>query len=143
MRRARPTVIALLATACSVLTLSSPALASKSATPSQAKALTRAIHATPVAGINSIPANRYRVSRVKISTVSKAWATASLVPVARFRNTFQGIYVVAVKLAGTSTWVVLDAGSAEVGCGTAPDPVLADLLGLKTGEQPCTGEGIV
>ncbi|MGH2902188.1 MAG: hypothetical protein ACRDK7_01120, partial [Solirubrobacteraceae bacterium] len=33
--------------------------------------------------------------------------------------------------------------TAEVGCGIAPDPVLADLLGLKAGEQPCApGEGI-
>ena len=51
--------------------------------------------------------------------------------------------MLAVKLAGKSTWVVVDAGTAEVGCGIAPDPVLADLLGLKAGEQPCApGEGI-
>ncbi|HEY3864826.1 MAG TPA: hypothetical protein VGL54_01905 [Solirubrobacteraceae bacterium] len=144
-RRTSPVAIALLAslTVLALLTFSSAALASKSATPAQVKALTSAIHATPVAAINKIPANRYRVSRVRISTVSKAWATASLVPTKRAQDTFQSSYVVAVRPAGTSTWVVVDVGSAEVGCGIAPDPVLADLLGLKTGEQPCPpGEGI-
>jgi hypothetical protein len=142
IHRARPAAIALLA-AASVLTLSSPALASKNATPSQIKALTRAARATPVAGINTIPASRYAVSRAKISTVSPSWASAWLEPGKRYRNTFQSIEVLAVKLAGTGSWVVVDAGTAEVGCGVAPDSVLADLLGLKAGEQPCPpGEGI-
>jgi hypothetical protein len=39
--------------------------------------------------------------------------------------------------------VVVDLGTAEVGCGIAPNAVLADLLGLKAGESPCPpGEGI-
>ena len=145
MRRSSPAAIALLAALAVLapLSLSSSALASKQASSSQTKALTRAIHTTPVAGINKIPANRYRVVRAKISTVSKAWAMASLVPTKRAQDTFQSSYVVAIKLAGTGTWVVVDVGSAEVGCGIAPDSVLADLLGLKTGEQPCPpGEGI-
>jgi hypothetical protein len=126
-----------------LLAFSGLALASKNATPAQVRALTRAIHATPVAGLNRIPASRYRVSRAKISTVSASWASASVEPTKRFQATLQGIEVVAVKPGGTSTWVVVDAGTAEVGCGIAPDPVLADLLGLKTGEQPCPpGEGI-
>ena len=145
MRRTSPAAIALLAASAvlAVLAFSGSALASKSATPAQLKALTRAIHATPVAGINTIPANRYQVSRARISTVSASWASAWVEPTKRFRATLQGIEVVAVKLAGKSTWVVVDAGTAEVGCGIAPDPVLADLLGLKVGEQPCApGEGI-
>lgn len=145
MRRTGPAAIARLAalTVLALLALSSPTLASKGATPAQLKALTRAIHATPVAGINKIPANRYRVSRAKISIVSTSWASAWVEPTKRFQATLQGIEVVAVKPGGTSTWVVVDAGSAEVGCGIAPDPVLADLLGLKAGEQPCPpGEGI-
>ncbi len=123
--------------------LSGTALASRNATPAQVKALTRAIHATPVAGINKIPTNRYRVTRAKISTVSTSWASGWVEPTKRFQATLQGIEVVAVKPGGTSTWVVVDAGTAEVGCGIAPDPVLSDLLGLKAGEQPCApGEGV-
>jgi hypothetical protein len=142
MHRAQSAAVALLAVV-SVLTLSSTALASKKATSSQVKALTRAVHVTPVAGINKIPSNRYQLKDAKISTVSRSWASASLVPTKRFQAMLQGIEVVAVKLAGTGTWVVVDAGSAEVGCGIAPESVLADLLGLKSGEQPCPpGEGI-
>jgi hypothetical protein len=142
MRRTSPAAIALL-TATAVLAFSGSALASKSATSAQLKALTRAIRATPVAGINTIPTNRYQVSRAKISTVSTSWASAWVEPTKRFQATLQGIEVVAVRLAGKSTWVVVDAGTAEVGCGVAPNSVLADLLGLKAGEQPCApGEGI-
>jgi hypothetical protein len=141
MRRTSPAAALIVASA--LLAFSGSALASKSATSAQLKALTRAIHTTPVAGINTIPANRYRVSRARISTVSTSWASAWVEPTKRFQATLQGIEVVAVKLAGKSTWVVVDAGTAEVGCGVAPDSVLADLLGLKAGEQPCPpGEGI-
>jgi hypothetical protein len=105
--------------------------------------LTSAVRTSAVGGIDKVPVNRYTVSRVRISTVSKAWAMASLVPRKSFARTFQPAYVVAVKLAGTSTWVVVDLGSAQVGCGIAPNSVLSDLLGLKREEQPCPpGEGI-
>jgi hypothetical protein len=143
LRRARSSAIVPFAV-ISILAIASPALASKNATPAQVKSLTRAARATPVAGINTIPTNRYVVSRAKISTVSPSWAAAWLEPGKRYRNTFQSIEVLAVKLAGTGSWAVVDAGTAEVGCGVAPDSVLADLLGLKAGEQPCPpGEGIV
>jgi hypothetical protein len=142
MRTVRCASIAL-AVAALCLTVIGPALASRSATPSQAAALTRAVRISAVGGIDKVPVDRYKVSRVKISTVSKAWAMASLVPTKAFVRTFQPAYVVAVKLAGTSAWVVVDLGSAEVGCGIAPDSVLSDLLGLKPGEQPCpVGQGI-
>jgi ABC-type glycerol-3-phosphate transport system substrate-binding protein len=144
-RRTSPAAVALI-TAFALLALlacSGSALASKTATAAQLRALTRAIRTTPVAGIDKIPANRYRVSRAKISTVSTSWASAWVEPTKRFQATLQGIEVVAVKPGGTSTWVVVDAGTAEVGCGIAPNAVLADLLGLKAGEQPCPpGEGI-
>ena len=145
LRRPSPHASALLAalTILALLALSSTALASRNATPAQLKALTRAIRATPVAGIGTIPAGHYRVTRAKVSTVSPAWASAWVEPTKRFQATLQGIEVVAVKLAGKSTWVVVDAGTAEVGCGIAPDSVLADLLGLKAGEQACAaGEGV-
>lgn len=121
----------------------SSALARKNATRAQARAVARAVRSSPVGGINRVPAKRYVVTKVKISTVSKAWAMASLQPTRAFRNSFQAASVVAVQPAGTRKWVVVDLGSAEVGCGIAPDAVLADLLGLKAGESPCPpGEGI-
>jgi hypothetical protein len=141
----RPAAAALIVASALLVLLASSAsaLASKTATPAQLKALTNAIRSTPVAGIDKIPANRYRVLRAKISTVSTSWASAWVEPTRRFQARLQGIEVVAVRLAGKSTWVVVDAGTAEVGCGVAPNAVLADLLGLKAGEQPCApGEGI-
>jgi hypothetical protein len=93
--------------------------------------------------IDKVPAKRYSVTNVRISTVSKAWAMASLVPTKGYRNTFQPASVVAVKPAGTREWVVVDLGTAQVGCGIAPNRVLTDLLGLKGTEVPCpTGAGI-
>jgi hypothetical protein len=125
------------------LVLAAGALARKNATPTQAKAVSQAVTSSPVGGINKVPTRRYTVTNVKISTVSKAWAMASLVPTKAFRKSFQAATVVAVQPAGTSKWVVVDLGSAEVGCGIAPNAVLADLLGLKRGESPCPpGEGI-
>jgi hypothetical protein len=119
------------------------ALASKSASRSQATAVTRAVQSSPVGGINKVPTKRYTVARVRLSTVSSAWAMASLLPTKAFRNKFQSAIVVAVRPAGTSRWVVVDLGSSEVGCGIAPNAVLADLLNLKSGESPCPpGEGI-
>jgi len=96
-----------------------------------------------VGGIDRVPAKRYRVTKVKISTVSRAWAIASLVPAKGYRRSFQPATAILVNPAGTRSWVLVDLGSAEVGCGIAPDAVLADLLGLKAGETPCPpGEGI-
>jgi ABC-type glycerol-3-phosphate transport system substrate-binding protein len=144
-RRTSPAAVAAIAASALLVLLAcgGSALASKTASSMQLKALTRAIHATPVAGIDKIPANRYRVTRAKISTVSTSWASAWVEPTKRFQATLQGIEVVAVKPGGASTWVVVDAGTAEVGCGIAPNAVLADLLGLKAGELPCPpGEGI-
>jgi hypothetical protein len=119
------------------------ALASRSASRSQARAVAQAVRNSPVAGINKVPTSRYAVTRVRISTVSSAWSMASLVPTRAARNTFQSATVVAVRPAGGSRWVVVDLGSDQVGCGIAPNAVLADLLGLKSGETPCpAGEGI-
>jgi hypothetical protein len=119
------------------------ALASKSASRSQATAVAQAVRSSPVGGINKVPTSRYSVRRVRISTVSSAWAMASLVPTKAARNKFQASTAVLVKPAGGSRWVVVDVGSAQVGCGIAPNAVLADLLGLKSGESPCPmGEGI-
>lgn len=119
------------------------AFASQRASRSQANAVTQAVRSSPVGGIDKVPARRYTVGKVRISTLSRAWAMASLVPTRASRNTFQTATVIAVRLAGTRTWVVVDLGSAQVGCGIAPNAVIADLLGLRSGESPCLpGDGI-
>jgi len=142
MFQRRLVALALLA-ALAFAALATTALASKKATRAQANAVTQAVRSSPVGGINKVPTRRYTVTKVRISTVSKAWAMASLQPTKAFRNSFQAASVVAVQPAGTGKWVVVDLGSAEVGCGIAPNAVLADLLGLKAGEAPCApGEGI-
>jgi hypothetical protein len=142
MRQVRLITLSLLGTA-SVLVPAGEALASTHATSSQASAVAKAVKSSPVDDIDKVPAKRYSVTDVRVSTVSKAWAMASLVPTKPYRNTFQPATVVAVKPAGTREWVVVDLGTAEVGCGIAPNRVLADLLGLKGTEVPCpTGAGI-
>ena len=68
------------------------------------------------------------------------WAIAQLVARPAFRTTFQNATVLAIRAAGTNGWVVVDLGAAEVGCGIAPNKVLADLFKAKT---PCPlGQGI-
>jgi len=142
MRHVRLTVLSLLG-AVSFLTAAGEALASTHATSSQASAVAKAVRRSSVDDIDKVPAKRYRVSDVRISTVSRAWAMASLLPTKAYRNTFQPATVVAVKPAGTREWVVVDLGTAQVGCGIAPNQVLSDLLGLKGSEVPCpTGTGI-
>jgi hypothetical protein len=92
-----------------------------------------------VGGLNKVPRNRYTVTGQRVSTVSRNWAIARLVATPAFRSTFQNATAVAVKLAGTSRWVVVDVGTAEVGCNIAPNKVLADLF--KT-TRPCGRGGI-
>jgi hypothetical protein len=116
-----------------------PADASRPAKAKERNGLTAAIHASTVAGLNKVPASHYRVADPRVSTVSTNWASARLVATPSFRSSFQNAVVVAVKLAGTNQWVVVDLGSADVGCGIAPDKVLADLFKTKT---PCPAGGI-
>lgn len=101
------------------------ASADRAATPSQKAQITKSVKASPVAGLHSVR-NRFKVTRVRVSTVSRAWATASIVAKPRFRATFQSGYVVLVR-PPAGPWVVVDAGSATVGCGVAPYRVLIDL----------------
>lgn len=101
------------------------ASADRAATPAQKTQIAKAVKASPVAGLRSVR-NRFRVTRARVSTVSRAWATARIVAKPRFRNTFQAGYVVLVR-PPAGRWVVVDAGSATVGCGVAPYKVLKDL----------------
>ena len=128
-----------------VLTLATAgdAIASTHATSSQASAVAKAVRSSPVDDINKVPTNRYTIGNIRISTVSKSWAMASLTATSAYRNRFQAATAVAVRPAGTREWVVVDVGTAEVGCGIAPNRVLSDLLGLKGAETPCpSGTGI-
>ena len=116
-----------------------PAEASRAANAKERSALTAAVHATRVAGLNTVPRSHYRVTGQRVSTVSRNWASARLVATPAARSTFQNAIVVAVKPAGTNQWVVVDLGSADVGCGIAPNKVLADLFKTTT---PCPSGGI-
>jgi hypothetical protein len=143
MRHARPIALSLLGAATTLLVAAGPAFASTHATSSQASAVAKAVRSSHVDDIDDVPTKRYTVTNIRISTVSKAWAMASLAPTKAYRNSFQPATLVAVKPAGTREWIVVDLGTAEVGCGIAPNRVLADLLGLKGTEVPCpTGTGI-
>jgi hypothetical protein len=119
--------------------LAAPAGASRAANAKERGGLTAAVHASQVGGLNKIPQSQYRVTDQRVSTVSNHWATAQLVATPAFRDSFQNATVIAVRLAGSSQWVVVDLGTADVGCGIAPDKVLADLF--KT-SQPCPSGGI-
>jgi len=116
------------------------ASASRAPTTKEQKGIANAVLATHVAGLNTVPRSHYRVTGERVSSVSGSWAKAEVVARPAYRSTFQNASVVAVRLAGTSQWVVVDLGSAQVGCGIAPNKVLADLFSTKT---PCpSGTGI-
>ena len=117
------------AAALSLLVAAGPAAASRRPTPGQAAAITRAVQASTVGGMNRVPRNRYVVSHRRISTVERSWAYARIEPRKRFQSTFQSAYVMLVNPAGKRTWVVVDLGSAQVGCGVVPAAVISDLLG--------------
>ena len=87
------------------------------------------------------PKSHYRLTGERVSSVSSSWAKADVVARPGFQSTFQNATVVAVRLAGTGQWVVVDLGSAQVGCGIAPNKVLADLFSTKTPCPPGTGIG--
>jgi hypothetical protein len=130
------------AAALSLLVAAPLAAASKRPSARQAAAITRAVHTSIVGGIDRVPRNRYAVSHRRISTVEPRWAYAQLQPRKRFQGTFQSAYVMLVNLAGTRTWVVVDLGSAQVGCGVVPAAVISDLLGGDAGCPPeVTGAG--
>lgn len=140
MHRFRTHLLALvLAGAALSIVFVASAEASRAPTRSQQSALTSAVHASSVGGLNRVPQRAYRVTGVRISSVSSSWAMADLTATRAYRSTFQNASVIAVKLAGTRRWVVVDLGSAQVGCGIAPDKVLADLFQTKDPCPPGTG----
>ena len=122
------------------MALATPAGASRAANAKERRALANAVHVSPVGGIDTVPRSHYRVTGQRVSTVSTSWAIARLSATPAFRTTFQDAIVLAIRPAGTNGWVVVDLGTAEVGCGIAPNKVLADLFKTK---HPCPpGQGL-
>ena len=121
------------------------ALASRPASRSQSRAITRAVRTTTVASVNKVPAREYRVTGIKITTLPSArngaWAIAQITPTGRFKNTLQGATVILVRSAGTSIWTAIDVGTSEVGCGATPNAVLQDLYG-QSGDVCPPGSGV-
>ena len=101
------------------------------ATAAEARAIVSAYRSSPLGDVNRVPRGNYRIVGIRVSKLAPAWATARQVPTPAARATFQPAYGVLVRLARTpgaaGPWVLVDVGSAEVGCGVAPRRVLADL----------------
>ncbi len=79
------------------------------------------------------------VQSIKVSTVSRSWAIASVNAKPAFEATFQSFVVVLLKVPrinNSTYWVVADFGGAFVGCGVAPLAVLRDLYRAR---RPCAG----
>jgi hypothetical protein len=142
MSRTRSTLAAA-AVLLACLLAAAPAGAARKATRAQTAALAKAVFASPVGGGDAGFKARFRVTDAKISTISRSWATATVAPKPRWQDSLQGGYAIAVQPAGTKQWVVVDFGTALVGCGIAPNSVIADLLGIKTIKTVCPpGEGV-
>jgi hypothetical protein len=137
--RSRLAALVLITTAFAAILVAS-ASASRAPTARVRKAIDNAVLTTHVAGLNHVPRSHYRVTGERVSTVSSSWAKAEIVARSGFQSTLQNATLVLIRPAGTQQWVVVDLGSAQVGCGIAPNKVLADLFATKT---PCPpGDGI-
>jgi hypothetical protein len=113
---------------------------SRPASAAERAAIERAYVTSPLGGVNRVPRSHYRVTGVRVSRLAPDWATAQQVPRPAFRGTLQGAYGVLLRLperpGAAGPWVLVDVGTASVGCTIAPARVLA---GLRV---PCPpGEG--
>ena len=97
------------AVAC--LALAGSAFASRPAHPSESRAIARAIRSSPdTRGVRG----KFDVMRVRISTVDRHWAVASVEPKKPYRHQLDGATAV-VHLAH-SRWSVRTLGTSDVGC---------------------------
>jgi len=135
----RTMLAALAAGAIALGAFAGPAAASKAPTASQAKQITRAVKTTKLGGANRVPKSWYTVDRIRISSLSDHWALAWQTATPKGEGKFQPAYFILVNPQGAKRWVVVSLGTALVGCGVAPDVVIADLVG-SPGCPP--GEGI-
>jgi hypothetical protein len=131
-----------LAVAALAMTFAASAAASRAPTSKERAAIGGAVYAASVyVGVNRIPRSHYQLTRQRVSSVSDSWATADLIARPGFRLKLGDATVVAVRVAGTEHWVVVDVGydyRGYVGCGIAPDAVLADLF---HDQRYCLGGG--
>lgn len=131
-----------LAVAALAMTFAASAAASRAPTRTERAAIASAVYAASVyIGVNRTPRSHYQLTRQRVSSVSDSWATADLIARPGFRLSNGDATVVAVRVAGTQHWVVVDVGydyAGYVGCGIAPDNVLADLFHDK---RCCLGGG--
>jgi hypothetical protein len=132
MHRLRLRLQLSLALAALAMTFTASAVASRAPTGKERAAIAGAVYAASVyIGVNRIPHNHYQLVNQRVSSVSGSWATADLIARPGFRLIKGDTTVVAVRVAGTDHWVVVDVGydyRGYVGCGIAPDNVLADLF---------------
>lgn len=134
----RSTLAALAAGALAVGVLAAPAAASKAPTKSQAAAIARAVETTTLGGANKLDRSWYTVGKIRVSSLSDAWALAWQLPTRAGDGRFQPAYFMLVNPPGSKRWTVVSLGTALVGCGVAPNVVVKDLTG---GGCP-PGEGI-
>ena len=111
---------ALVLGAVAALSGAAPAGALVGAAPADVPAIEGAVRSSPLtAGVDG---SRYAVRDVRVSAADPAWAAARLAPVGA---DLEPAEVVLQQVDGR--WEVADLGTAEVGCGVAPEAVLTDL----------------
>jgi hypothetical protein len=85
-----------------------------------------AISAAALTALTPSSRPKYRVVGIRVSTRSRYWSTASLVPRAAFRDTLPSGGVVLVRSAVSGRWTPVDLGTDAIGCAIAPISVLRD-----------------
>ena len=103
----------------------------KKATSAQLAAMAIAVHSSPVAGLNQVPAGAYTVKNALVYKGSPSWGKVSL---AGNGSGFQTSIAVLVRPAGGSAWTVVDAGTSQVGCAVVPVGVAT---AFKLGDPGC------
>jgi hypothetical protein len=102
--------------------VASPAAAGTATAPATplTTAITTAVRTSPATA--GVPRGAYAVTDVRTAGADATWAGAALQPTG---DDLDPATVVLHRVAGT--WTVVDLGTAQVGCGTAPAPVATDL----------------
>jgi hypothetical protein len=138
MRARFPVTLTVLVLACGLF--AGPALAWKSPTAGQKRAITQAVlSAIPRSVRPKIQVKGIRVTSVRLYGIDiPPFASANEVPKPPYEDTVQGQQFV-VQQVPTATggwrWVTVSYGSAFVGCGVVPPAYLRDLTGDRT---PCS-----
>lgn len=85
-----------------------------------------AISAAALTALRPASRPKYRVVGIRVSTRSRYWATASVVPKPAFRDALPSGGVVLVRSAVSGRWTPVDLGTDAIGCAIAPISVLRD-----------------